>query len=800
MIRHFLKTALRIFYKRKMYSLISLFGLILAFTVSFLILIYAVNELSINREFVNGDRIYRVTNYLKSTSSIWAVTVKDLGPQIKASISDLDGVTRMFGTRKSTKVIIDDNSITVRSMYVDNDFFNMFENDGGNDKSINLSDAYSVVISQKLAHQLSNDSKLIGETLLLKLWDKEVSVKVVNIIDGFSAKSNIQSDLIMSMELFDITNDAAILEVHPFLQTFIMLKEGEDPRHVKAALDVIDKDHFDDTKISNFELQAFSDFYLDSTGLANHHYPTGDKSKIQLFTTVAAMLLLIAIINYTILATANALYRQKEFGIRKSFGSNRGNIRLQTLSESLIMVFIALPLSLIFTELLLPYANDFWEKELDFHILKNWPIPGTFVLLSVFTGLVSGTYLSFYVSKLNPTLILSGLDNKKRSGLSVRKSLIVVQIFIFVVLSSFSMLILKQMDYFQSKPLGYDPKNLLGFDLIMKDDHSEDFTNATRIKSFLQEINQQRFIEIASYFFDQMPPYQDNTNIQGVTTKEQPNDRKTFITISSNHNVMEVMKLNLLEGSPLSEDRYDQILLTETGVRLLDLKDPVGKVISGGGQVEISGIVQDFHFQSFRKDIAPLLIRNSDIEGHDEYHYRLHFGIRYKPGSEQEVVNYLIERVTEYFPSYKIEDWGFQKNRISKVYTDEKKVSQTVIIGVIIVIIISSMGLFALSLYEAERRIKEIAIRKINGATTHNLVLLLSSDFTKWVLLAFILACPISYYFMNIWLDNFIYQTLISWWIFVLTAALTLFITWLTISFQSIKAAQRNPVVSLRNE
>ncbi len=801
MLKHFLITALRNYYKRKIYSFISLSGLILAFTVSFLILIYAINELSVNREFINFDRIYRVVNNVKSTSSTWAVTVKDLGPQIESTIDGLVGVSRMTSSSRAAKIKINQKMVDTKSMFVDNDFFYMFENESGINQELEFKNPYSVVITKQLADKISTDTSIEGETIELEVLRKEVLVTVVKVIDGFTKKSNLKADVFMSMDLFDKLNDAAILDVHPFFHTFIMVAPQSNLESIQAGLDAMDKDHFDGTKISNFELQPFSDFYLNSAGLANHHYITGDKSKIQLFITVASLLLLIAIVNYTILATANALYRLKEFGIRKTFGSDSIKLRIQTLSESMSMAFIALPISIILTELLLPTANNFWGKDLDFHILKNWPIVLIFFLLCIVTGLISGSYLSFYISKLNPTLILATSGNRN-AGSSVRKYLIVIQIFIFVLLTSFSILILKQMDYFQSKPLGYNPDNLLVYYLEIKQTEENNKTNATHIESFVKELNSFSHIDVASYFEGRVPPFQDNTGSQGVTTSMAPDDLKFFLTLNGDHNTVTLMGLNILKGSNFRKGIYKKVLLTETGAKHLELKDPIGEtIIAGLGGSEVIGIVEDFHAQSFRRDIAPMLIRYNQFDkkiGQFSF-YRLNFGIRYKSGKEQETIDLLNSKLKEYFPAYEVE-WAFQKDRIKGIYTNEQKVAQTVMLGVIIVVFISSLGLFALSLYESERRMKEIAIRKINGASTHHIVMLLSSDFTKWVILAFILACPVSYYFMERWLENYIYQTLISWWIFPLTGLITLIITWITISFQSIRAALLNPVRTLRND
>jgi putative ABC transport system permease protein len=780
-----------------MYSLISLSGLILAFTVSFLILIYAINELGINKEFVNSSRIYRVLNHIKSTSTSWAITVKDLGPQIKASMPEIEGATRMLRSIH-TKVISDEKRIPTEAIFIDNDFFAMFENATGINNTIKFDDAYSVVITKLLADKISPEIPLIGQTIELSVFNKEVFVKVIRVIDGLTEKSNIQADLFLSMDLFEKTNDAAIIEWHPFFHTFVMVPLGANMKSVQAGFDAMDKDHFDDVKTSKFELQPFPDFYLDSAGLSGHSYQTGDKSKIQLFLTVASLLLLIAIVNYTVLATANALYRQKEFGIRKSFGSDRKRLRLQTLSESMTMAFIALPVSIILTELLLPYANQFWEKELDFHIIRNWPILLVFFFLSIFTGLVSGSYLSFYISKLNPTLILSSSGNK-RSGVTMRRTLIVIQIFIFVVLSSFSALVLKQMDYFQSKPMGYDPENLVIFELNQKDGINEKGINPLRVQSFLNELRKNHEIKSASFFGMDVPPFQDNTGSQAVATPENPTESKIFLSLSGDAELFETLGLKIIEGRNFIEGSYDEILITETGIKYLDLDDPIGEIIAAGGNCKIVGIVKDFHSQSFRRDIGPLLIRQADPEHLSRFAYRLNFGFRIQPESDIRSTDIVKKMISSSFPEYDFK-MEYQEDRIKGIYQNEQKIAQTVIIGVVIVIFISTMGLFALSLYESEHRTKEIAIRKINGANTSNIVILLSKEFTKWVILAFVLAIPFSYFFMEKWLENYIYQTLISWWIFALTGAITLLITWLTISFQSVKAASRNPVISLRND
>ncbi len=797
MFRHFIKISLRILIRRRVYSLISLLGLIIAFAASFLVLIYVSNELNVNREFVNYNRLFRVISYQKSTGNIMALTLKDLGPLLKSDLTGLDGVTRI--TRIGTKKIIHDGKeYPVKSMYVDDDYFPMFENKSGISSYLTFTDPYSVVISKSLAKRIFNSENVMGQSFTINVFDKMVEVTVGGLFNGYGKRSTFDSELIASMDLYLKHADNPIFEVHPWYNTFIQLSKSSKTSEIIKLIDGIDNQHFDGTSSTYYNLQSFSDFYLDSGGISNHFYSTGDKNKIQLFITISLLLLITATVNYNVLSTAIALNRKKEFGIRKSFGANQSNLRWQALIESLVLAVIALPLAIITVELLLPYANQYWEKSFYFDVLQNWQITTGFLILTILVGISSGAYLSFYITKLNPILIIYPGSSRSKGNM-FRKSLFVVQLFIFISLTSFSIVVLKQIDYFLNKPMGYDVDNFIVFNLDNK--NLRDMKNPPNlpVESFLNEAREYPGIASISFFTQPPPPYQDNTGSQGVTTSRNPNQMKIMLTLSGDYRIIETMGLEIIEGRDLRENVFNEVLLTEKAAKNLELEIPLGEVLQAGmGGSEVVGIVKDFHIQSFRRDIAPLLIRQYPLSDLPIIN-RLNFGVRCLSENEQQVIEVLTNKFKTFFPDFEI-TYSSQKERLKSLYANEWNVAETMILVTFLTLIILVMGLFAISVYEAERRTREIGIRKVNGASIGSIIALLFRDFSRWVAVAFILSCPISIFAINLWLQGFVYQTNISWWVLLVAGASALSISWLSISYQSYRVARKNPVDTLRYE
>jgi putative ABC transport system permease protein len=792
MIKHFLKITLRLFFKRKLYGLVSLFGLVIAFSVSFIILIYTINEFRINKGYKNHDRMYRVINHDHSTDIRNAHMTRDFKEIIKNSIPELEGVTRIAGSKSNIKA--GEASFPVSVMYVDTDFFKMFADQKGIDSTLLPEDSYKVVISQEVADRYFKDISTREAGFTMMFYGKELEVGIDQVFPGFDENSTLQADVICLMDLYLKNFDNPLLEWHPWFDTFVMLYDHVGSGTIKKKLDEVDESHFDGISASEFYLQPFDDFYLGSSNIGSHYFPVGDKTMLRWLGLTAFLLMVISIVNHGILSTANSLTRLKEYGVRKTFGSNKSNIRIQSISESVFMTLIAFPISIILTEMILPLTNRFFGMEYDFHFLDNWILSLIFLGIIILTGVVSGSYLAFYISRLKPALIMTPGVNKVR-GSGISKYLLTAQVFIFITLVAFVLLVLKQINYFNNKDLGYQAQNLV--EIRLQKHHVDpsnlfDASQHARVESFVEELLQFPDIINASFVI-QMLPFLDHSGLMSVDLKTETGGKHTLLAFSGGPGMLETIGCELIEGRLPLKSSQDEILLNETAAALLEKDNPVGAMVNS--KYTVVGIVRDFHMQSFRMKINPLYIQyNENMNGP-------YFSIIFRHNSED--VPVLIERCKEIsknlFPDFDV-NIHFQEDKIKTLYQKESKIFQTIGLATILILIISCTGMFALCLYESERKTKEIGIRKINGASTGDILTLLSGSFLKWVFLAFLLACPFAYFIMKKWLEGFVYDTPITWWLFALAGASAITISLITISYQTYKAARKNPIEVIRYE
>ena len=778
--------------KRKLYGIVSLFGLIVAFSVSFIILIYTLNEYKINKNYPNHDRLYRVIQHDHSTDTRNAHMTRDFMEVIKNSIPELEGTARITGTR--SRILQGEETFTVRVMYVDPDFFKMFIDQQGIDSTLIPVDPYRVIVSQEIADSYLSDEIDQDRSFTMTFYGEEIEVAVDQVFPGFQENSTLQADIICSMDLYLKNNSNPLLEWHPWFDTFVMLHQGTRSEFIKAKLDDVDEDHFDGTSASEFYLQPFDDFYLGSSDIGSHYYPTGDKVMLRWLGITAGLLMIISVINHSILSTANSLTRLKEYGVRKTFGSNQGNIRIQAISESIFIALLAFPLAIILTELIMPYTNRFFGMDYNFHILDNWDFSLVFLGLIGLTGIISGSYLAFYISRLKPALIMTpGIQKVKGSGIS--KYLLTAQVFIFITLVAFAMLVLKQVNYYQNKDLGYNTEGLV--ELRMERKHVDpkqlyDEGQHARVESFIEEIMKYPEVMQAAYVI-QMIPFQDHSGLMSVDLETESGARHRLLAFVGGPQVLETMGCQLTSGRLPHIDSESEILLNEAAASLLEREDPIGAVVSS--KYTVVGIVKDFHTQSFRMKINPLYIR---LEGKMNGPY---FSIIFRHNSDD--INGLVNRskklAATMFPGLNM-TLSFQDEKIRNLYNKETKIFQTIGLATLLILIISCTGMFALCLYETERKTKEIGIRKINGASILSIFVLLSKDFLKWVGLSFLLACPVAYFIMSKWLESFVYDTTISWWIFTFAGISAIVISLLTISYQTNRAARKNPIEVIRYE
>ncbi len=796
MLRNYLKIIIRIFYRRRIYSVISLLGLVIAFTVSFLIITYSNHELSINKNYMNFHQIYRVIQHELTKDEWEALTPKDLGPALISSIPEIQNMTRLAVTRADLNY--SGIKIRPRIIFIDSGFYSMFTNRSGIQNNIKLQDSHDVILTREFVDKYFPDSLMIGKSFEASIYGVKCQLFVSDIIDGFGDNSSIQAEIIGNMDLFLQIMNGPFWDSQPIYNTFLLLPRSVNPVDLNKKIDKNTENIYANSNFIKYRLQTFSDFYLDSGNLGMQIFPTGNIQQIQWFNITAILILFIAIINFGVLSTANAMNRRKEFGIRKTFGSGKWAVRIQAMSEAILMAIFALPMAILTTVLCLPIANSIWGKDIDFNILHHGYILLIFVLISLITGLISGAYLSFYINEMKPISIFHE-QVKVRQFFGFRKILIIVQVFIFIVLFSFSSLLIKQFHYFLNKNLGYEPENLLSVSLETKDafQKRDSAVLFSKFETLKQELIQYPFIKSISYSSMNAPPIEDNITTTTAAWKfSDPRDTYNLLAFDGDLNICKTMGFEIIKGHDFLQSTNNEILLNEAAIKLLGFDKPVGEklILAGGTTYEVAGVVKNFNIQSFRKKINPLVISKISNPNYIDNIY-----VRFIPGSERNVLKAIKMIIGQVFPDY-IYDPEFVMDRIADLYKNEKKLSTTINIGTALIMLISVMGLFAISLFEAERRTKEVGIRKVNGASVKDIIFLLSKNQSLWVVYSFIFACPVSWYLSHRWLENFAFKTTISWWLFALTGILALVITLLTSFYESYNTAKKNPVDILRYE
>ena len=783
---------------------INLLGLVIAFAVSSLIMLYVINELKYDQEHKNSKRIYRVLNNIESTATTDALTTLDLGPLIKENMPEVEKMSRMTGLKSS--LLVNDEEIQASSLFVDNDFVEMFTLKGKEKISPSLLDEpNSVLITKKIANQVFGDEYPLGKNIKLKFAKGEYFFKVTGVLNNFSKFSTVKGDLLINFQFYHKNLCDAFLESYPFFTTFLMVPSGTNMALLEDKINKANVESWTGIRTSKYELQKFSRMYLHSDYLSNSFFAEGNARILYGLVFLIALVVLTACLNFGILSTACALSRSKEIGVRKISGASVKQVKKQVMFESYLLAVLALPLSLIIAKFLLPWFNIFFNRELELHFLENLPFTSSILGLMILTATVSGVFTSISTVKMTPVSLLKKENTKLKSGVNLNKLLLTGQMVVVIWFLAFAFLIYKQINFAQSKGLGYNPENILKVTVIAPREWRKgmDFThpkyhNQDKLEDLKNRLRNYPGITDVSMVYE-APPRGDQLGSGGLKLK-RTNETFRMASIGGDPNFAEFMGYRLKEGRFLSEsnagDAQYEVLLNETAVKFMGLENPVGeKLDMGKGKTgEIVGVVYDFNFQSMRKAIVPINI--DKVHG---YLYKFDVVIRYLPGKGDGALADFNSAFNDLYKDYETEA-VFHEDQINALYENEITEARVITLGIVLAVFISIMGIFGISLFSIRQRVKEIGVRKINGAGTQSILTLINGNIAGWVGIAFVIATPLAWFTMDKWLENFAYKTELSWWIFLLAGILAMGIALLTVSFQSWRAARKNPVESLRYE
>lgn len=553
-------------------------------------------------------------------------------------------------------------------------------------------------------------------------------------------------------------------------------------------------------KIAHFQKDKTDPFFSKYITLAAHRYAdnylygnyeqgkqTGGRiTYVRLFVIVAAFILAIACINFMNLSTAKASRRLKEVGVKKAIGAQRSTLAGQYLGESMLMAFASLIIALLIVILLLPQFNILTGKQLALAI--DPILIGGILGITVLAGLLAGSYPALYLSGFSPIDILKGRIVHSASELWTRKGLVVFQFTLSVILIVAVLVVYRQLDYIQTKHLGYDKQHVVSFDIEGKVQEN--------LETFLSEVRRIPGIINASSIGQSIVGGRQNTWTINEWEGKNPNDRIVFEMRPVNYGMIELLGVDMAEGRMFSEDHGAEdtkIIFNETAIKAMGLENPIGKTIGiQGTQLQIIGVVRDFHFASFHEQVSPLFFVLQPTWTHK-------LMAKIEAGRERETLARLQNLYRTFNPGFPME-YQFLDDAYQAQYVAEQRISTMSRYFAALTIVISCLGLFGLAAFTAEKRVKEIGLRKVLGATAGQIVRLLSMDFIKLVSIAILIASPLAWWMMNRWLDGFAYRIELQWWMFALAGLAAAVIALLTVSWQAIRASVANPVDSLRDE
>lgn len=798
MFRNYFKTAFRNLRRNKVYSFINIAGLSLGLACAMLIMLYVKDEVSYDLFHKGIGQIYRVVyKNIKPDSSVENLDGNSgyfQGPKFAAGIPEIKTFVRFQQNNQDLKRGTEVKSQEV--FYTDSSFFSAFSFPllSGNPKTA-LKEPNAVVISEDMAKREFGTKDALGKPLLFKNEEKFEPYVVTGVAKKCPQNSSIKFDVLMPIKVSkeDVGNNENWFNF--FLNTFVVLNPGADVKAVEAKMKNIYEadaaatikmmaEKFDFKDKSVYFLQPFLDMHLNkqlgaSNGLADGSNPTYS----YILSGIAIFILLIACINFINLTVARSVKRAKEIGIRKVVGGERKQLVIQFLGESFILSFIAFLLAIGVVQLILPVFNTLANKALSISYLIDVKLISGYILLFLITGLLAGFYPALVLSKYNPVQTLYSRFTLAGKNY-LQKSLVVLQFTLASFLIIATITIFFQFNYLTTQKLGYDDSNL-----ITVDKRWMKRSEAYLLKDEL--LKNPNIISVAP----------KNGGSWGTGAKVTGDKQINFAYETVDETYVPMLKLEITQGRNFSpdfpSDSTHSVLVNESFVKEAGWKNPIGQEVNfwynNDEKYTVIGVVKDYHYESLTSKIGKQLFTMKPGNGFGKVF------IKIKPGSETASLQTIEKTFKKLFPispySYKFVD---QENL--KRYEAENKWKQIMLFSAILTIFISCIGLFGLSVLAAEKRTKEIGIRKVLGASVSGVVTILSKDFLKLVIISLLVAIPLSWIAANKWLENYPYRITLSWWMFAFAGILVVLIALITVSFQAIKAAMGNPAKALRTE
>jgi len=791
MIKNYLKVAWRNLVRNKAHTFINIAGLSVGLACSLLILLWVQNELGVDAFHKNEPRLFSAyeRQYFDHKVRGQYHTPGLLADEIKKVLPEVEyAANTVFGEENTFRV--GDKILKLEGGAAGADFFKMFSYPllQGNAQTA-LNTPTGIAISRTMAENFYGSAPAaIGKTIR---FENKKDFMVTAVFENIPANASEKFEYLINWEAFQNEN--------PFLKdwstnwpnTFLMLRTDASSalleKKITHFLDNYRTDQKKGTFTMELGIQPFGDKYLHGNFEDNGKPDGGRIEYVHLFSIVAIFILLIACINFMNLTTARSVKRAREIGVRKVVGAVRTVLIRQFIGESLFVTSLAVIVSLVLLTLLLPLFNQITQKqiELPFNQAAFW---AKLVSITIITGLISGSYPALFLSSFNPVKVLKGALKIDSGTTFFRKGLVVFQFVLSVIIITGTIIIARQMNFIQSRNLGYDRENLIYVPI-----EGELSTQYEAFKTEGLKMPGIQSISIAS----SRPTKIDNGTESVEWLGKDPAVSIRFVQASVGYDFIHTLKLKLLAGRDFSRDfPTDSVgyIINEATLKRIGYTNPIGQPLTFWGKKgKIIGVLKDFHINSMHEQINPLILWLGEKESYGS------LLIRTEPGKTKEALASLETLCKKINPAFPF-NYAFSDDEYQKLYQNEQIVGKLANVFAFLAIFISCLGLLGLAMFTAEQRLREIGIRKVLGASVSSVFGLLSSEFLLLVIIALVIASPIAWYAMNKWLQGYAYHTPIQWWIFAFSGGVIILIALATVSFQAIKAALINPIKSLRSE
>lgn len=802
MLRHFITLSLRNFKRNRSTFLINLLGLSTGLACVILIYLWVSDERQIDHFHTTDQQLYQVMNNLElpfdvltleSTPYPMAGSLLEEMPEVEAAVA----VNDFFTWRHREGIIAhQETKVETKGLYTTSSFFEVFPFQvlqGQSDDFLQRKD--EVILSKSLTDKLFPDlSNPIGEIIEFDHTTFDGKFKVAGVFEGPPANATWQFDFLLHFDALLDQDPTAQQWTTNAAKTFLLLRDDTNPDEFndKIAQYINERNQFSNA-FTPF-VKRFSDKYLYGNYVSGIQIG-GRIEYVKLFSLIALIILFIACINFINLSTAQASMKSKEVGVKKTFGIGRRALIWQFLGESLLLTTLSVVVAVQLAYWLLPTFNQIAGKQLSFELTTST----VFALLAItlFTALLAGVYPAFYLSGFKPVEVLKSKINLSRSEVWIRKGLVVFQFALSILFIVGLWVVREQIDLAQTKNMGYDRDNVISFDWkghlydqwngLLEGKTNESFYAFMR---GLKEIP--GVAEVSNMSGNILDDIYGQT---GITWNGQEGEKEVhFQSPLVGYDFIETLDIKVLQGRSFSEemgDDFSKVIVNEATVELMGLKDPIGQVIGLNEGSEIVGVVEDFHYGSIRNAVEPLIFR-CEQNGRNVL-------LRIKAGNEKNTLEQVKAHYEAFLPGYSF-DFSFLDDDYQALYEAEQKVSALSWYFACLAVIISCLGLFGLATFTAERRRKEISIRRVLGASSIRIIRLLSRDFTQTVIVAILIALPLSYLLARNWLSSFATSIQLSPVIFLGTGLLVLLIAWLTVGVQTYQAARMNPIQALKED